>query len=118
MLRRLLTFASGGSTNRATSGDHHSERIRAEDEVYALLRWAHLVSAAPQGLVPTRFTFVGRQHSGAEAETGSERPMIELTYSAEQVADIDWDAFRPADVYAVAETAVVDPTLLGGTSGP
>lgn len=96
-------------------GQPSQRRISAEDEAYALLRWARLVSTAPQGLVPNRFTFVGRQHSGAGAGTGSQRPMIELTYSAEQVADIDWDTFRPADVYAVAETAVVDPTLLGGT---
>ena len=96
-------------------GQPSQRRISAENEVYALLRWAYFVSTAPQGLVPTRFTFVGRQPSGAEAETGSERPMIELTYSAEQVANIDWDTFRPADVYAVAETAAIDPILLGGT---
>ena len=46
-------------------GQPSQRRISAEDEVYALLQWARLVSTAPQGMVPNRFTFVGRQPSTA-----------------------------------------------------
>ena len=40
-----------------------------------------------------------------------ERRVLELTYSVDQVADIDWSTFSPQDVFVVAETAMVDPLL-------
>ena len=103
---------------RLTEPDRLSEwRTTAQEDVYDLLRWAHLVSTSAPGEAPRRFTFVGLQQRGPEADPPSERRMIELTYSVEQVATIDWDTFRPPDAYAVAETATIDPILLQGADG-
>ena len=86
-------------------------RTDAQQDVYALLQWALIVSMPSPGSDMRRFTFVGSQEVSSEGDPQSERQVLELTYSAKQVAGIDWDTFSPQDVYAVADTAEIDPLL-------
>lgn len=86
-------------------------RIDAQQDVYSLLRWAFLVSTRSLGWDPRQFTFVGSRPASFETATQTERRVLELTYSAEQVAGIDWGTFGPQDVYGVAHTARIDPLL-------
>ena len=86
-------------------------RTATRQDVYALLQWALIVSMSSPGSDMRRFRFVGSQEGSSERGTQSERRVIELTYSAEQIARIDWDTFSPRDVYSVADTAEIDPLL-------
>ena len=86
-------------------------RIDAQRDVRSLLRWALLVSTPSLDWNPRQFTFVGSRPVSFETATQAERRVLELTYSAEQVTGIDWDTFRPQDVYGAAHTAQIDPLL-------
>ena len=86
-------------------------RIDAQQDVYSLLRWALLLSTRSPGSDRRQFTFVGSRPVSFETATQAERRVLELTYSVEQVARIDWDKFGPQDVYGVANTATIDPLL-------
>jgi len=86
-------------------------RIEAQQDVYSLLRWAVLVSTPSLGWNPRHFRFVGSQPVSFETATEAERRVLELTYSADQVARIDWDSFGPQDVYDAARAAQIDPLL-------
>ena len=92
-------------------GRSSSPRTSAQQDVYALLHWARFASTPTWGWDLREFTFVGSQEGSSQPGTPSERRVLELIYLAEHIAGIDWDRFSPQDVYALADTTRIDPSL-------